>query len=156
MTADYLCLLDRPCKVPDERQRATEVTDAARKTWHGFEQPPKQRYRKRRVNGNYTDIPLRISPGTTDQHLENSGTSDSCHHLENKTKQTVPIMSFLLHRTEITAPSSTSTLQQQYSRITQGAKRGPMSYFKIKDLLCCLLLTSVRHQALQDYFYWLS
>lgn len=115
MTADYLCLLDRPCKVPDERQRATEVTDAARKTWHGFEQPPKQRYRKRRVNGNYTDIPLRISPGTTDQHLENSGTSDSCHHLENKTKQTADnVIPFAQNRdnsTQLHLDTSATVLQ---------------------------------------------
>lgn len=147
MTADYLRLLDRPCKVPDERQRATKVTEAARKTWHRFQQPPKERYRERRAKGSYTDIPpprLPDSPRllTMTSFLENSGTSDSCHHLENGARQTVWITPSLLHRTGLTAPSSNSMLQKQHYSIARGAKLGPMSCFKIKDLLYgCLLLT---------------
>lgn len=55
--SDRLRLLGRPCRAPDERQRTTEGTDAARETWQRFEQPPKQKYRKRWVNGDYTDTP---------------------------------------------------------------------------------------------------
>lgn len=59
-------LLDKPCKVPDERQHATKVTDTACKTWHHFEQPPKLNIGRDGWMETIQTFPLHVSPGTTD------------------------------------------------------------------------------------------
>lgn len=84
-------------------------------------------------------------PLTMTSFLENSGTGDSCHHLEDRAESKADCVGNAIpsaQNGDNCSQSSTSMHQKRYYSFAQGAEHNSMSHFKIQDLLCgCLLLT---------------